>query len=83
MIDLDVSHRTSSLSNLVLRIVNVLELMAFICGPVPNNAFNIECSIINEHWPRSNIIPDIISTVQSPLVPCILSSVKMKPMGVF
>ena len=48
-------------------------------GPVAINPVNIEPSIINENWPRFNIISDVNFTVTSLLVPCILSSVNVKP----
>ena len=56
--------------------------MKGIFGPVPINPVNIEPSINNEKWPRFNIISDVNFTVNSPLVPCILSSVIVKPTGV-
>ena len=51
-------------------------------GPVAINPVNIEPSKINENWPRFNIISDVNFTVNAPLVPCILSSVIVKPTGV-
>ena len=51
-------------------------------GPVAINPVNIEPLIINGNWPRFNIISDVNFTVTSPLVPCILSSVNVKPTGV-
>ena len=51
-------------------------------GPVAINPVNIEPSNNNQNWPRFNIISDVNSTVNSPLVPCILSSVNVKPTGV-
>ena len=56
--------------------------MEGIFGPPPNNPVNVEPSIINENWPRFNIISDVNFTVNSPLVPCILSSVDVRPTGV-
>ena len=51
--------------------------------PVPNNSFNNEPSIINRNWPRFKVISNDNITVNSLLVPCILSSVKVEPTGVF
>ena len=51
-------------------------------GPVPNNPVNIEDSIFSENWPRFDIISDVNFTANSPLVPCILWSVDVKPTGV-
>ena len=48
----------------------------------PINPVNVEPSIINENWPRFNIISDVNFTENSPIVPCILSGVKVKPTGV-
>ena len=56
--------------------------MKSIFGPVPINPDNVESLIINENWPRFNIISDDNFTVNSPIVPCILSSVNVKPTGV-
>ena len=56
--------------------------MESIFGPVPINPVNIEYSLINENWPRFDIISDVNFTVNSPLVPWILSSVDVKPTGV-
>ena len=56
--------------------------MESIFGAVPINPDNVDPLIINENWPRFNIISDVNFTVNSPLVPCILSSVKVKPTGV-
>ena len=50
--------------------------------PVFITPVNIEPSIIDENWPRFNIISDVNFTVNSPLVPCVLSGVNVKPMGV-
>ena len=56
--------------------------MESIFGPSPINRVNIEDSLINENWPRFNVISDINFTVNPPLVPCILSGVNIKPTGV-
>ena len=56
--------------------------MESIFGPVPFNAVNIEPPIFNEFWPRFNVISDVNFTVNSPLVPCILSSLNVKPTDV-
>ena len=53
-----------------------------IFGPPPNNPVIIEYSLINESWPRFDIISDVNFNVHSPLVPCILSNVDVKPTGV-
>ena len=57
--------------------------MESIFGPVLITSVNIEPPIINENWPRFNIISEVNFTVNSPLVPCILTSVNVKPTGVF
>ena len=54
---------------------------AFLALP-PINPVKIEGSFVNEIWPRFDIISDVNFTVNSPLVPCILSSVDVKPRGV-
>ena len=82
MIDLDSYRKLSYHSNFETRSLNVLELMESIFGPPPINPANIEDSVINENWPRFNVISDVNFTVNSPLVPCILSGVNVKPMGV-
>ena len=53
--------------------------MESLFGPPPINPVNIEDSLINENWPRFNSISDDNFTVNSPLVPCILSGVNVKP----
>ena len=55
--------------------------MESIFGPVPINPVNVEPSTINENWPRFTITSDFNFTVNSPLIPCVLSSVKVKPTG--
>ena len=82
MIDLDSKRKLSFYSDFETRSLNVLELMESIFGPAPINAVNFESSVIDENWPRFNIISDVNFTVNSPLVPCILSGVNVKPMGV-
>ena len=64
------------------RSLNVLELMESIFGPVPINCVYIELPFFNENWPRFINFSDVKTTVISLLVPCILSSVIMKPTGV-
>ena len=51
-------------------------------GPAPINPVNVEPSIINENWPHFNNISDVNFTVTSPLVPCFLCGVNVKPTGV-
>ena len=81
-IDLDSFRKLSYYSDFETRTVNISELMENIFGTVPINPVNIEPSIINENWPHFNIISDANFTVDSPLVPCILSSVNVKTTGV-
>ena len=81
MIDLEAKRELSYYSNFETSSLMVSELMESIFGLVPINPVNIEPSNFNEHWPRSNI-SDVNSTVNAPLVPCILSSVNVKPTGV-
>ena len=45
------------------------------------NPINIEYSLFNVNWPRFSVISDVNFTVNSPLVLCILSGVKIKPTG--
>ena len=82
MIDLDSKRKLSYYSDFETRSLNVLELMESIFGPSPINPVYIEDSLINENWPRFNIISDVNFTVNSPLIPCILSGVNVKPTGV-
>ena len=82
MIDLDSKRKLSYYSDFETRSLIVLELMESIFGPMPINPVNIEDSLINENWPRFDIISEGNFTVNSPLVPCILSSVDVKPTGV-
>ena len=51
-------------------------------GPPPTNPVNIDPLIINENLPRFNIVSDVNFSVNSPLVPCILSGVIIKPTSV-
>ena len=78
MIDLDSFLKLSYYSNFVTRGLKVSELMESIFGPPPINPINIEDSFINENWPSFNNISDVNLTVNSPLVLCILSGVKVK-----
>ena len=82
MIDLDSKRKLSYYSDFEARSLNALELMESIFGPMPINPFNIEDSLINENWPRFDVISNVNFTVNSPLVPCILSSVDVKPTSV-
>ena len=81
-IDLDIFQIRSFYSDFETPSLNVLELVESFSGPVPISPVNIEHSIINEKWPRFNTNSDVNFTVNSPLFPSILSSVKVKPMGV-
>ena len=65
-IDLDSFCKLSYYSNVETRSLNVLELMEGIFGPPPINPVNIEDSLINENWPRFDIISDVNFTVNSP-----------------
>ena len=69
MIDLDSKRKLSYYSDFETRSLNVLEIMEGIFGPPPINPVNVEPSIIIENWSRFNILPDVIFTVNSPLVP--------------
>ena len=82
MIDLDSKRELSYYSDFETRSLNILELMESIFGPMLNNPVNIEDSLINENWPRFDITSDVNFAVNSPLVPCILSGVNVKPKGV-
>ena len=81
-IDLDSKRKLSYYSDFETRSLNVLELMESLFGPPLINPVNIEDSLIHENWPRFNFISDVNFTVNSPLVPCILSGVNVKPTGV-
>ena len=82
MIDLNSKPKLSHYSNFETRSLKILELMESIFGLVPFNPGNVEPSIINENWPRSKIISDVIFNVNPPFVPCTLFIVNVKPMGV-
>ena len=82
MIDLDSKRKLSYYSDFETRSLNILELMESLFGPPPINPVNIEDSLINENWPRFNVISDVNFTVISPLAPCILSGVNVKPTSV-
>ena len=82
MIDLESKRKLSYYSNFETRSLKVLGLMESLFGPPPINPVNIEESLINENWPRFNIVSDVNFTVNSSLVPCILSGVNVKPTGV-
>ena len=56
--------------------------MESILGLPSINPVNIEDSLINENWPRFNVISAVNYTVNSPLNLCILSGVDVKPTGV-
>ena len=66
MIDLDSFRKLSYYSNFETRSLNVLKLMESIFGPPPINPVDIEDSLINEDWPRFNVISDVNFTVNSP-----------------
>ena len=53
--------------------------MENIFRPVLFNPVNNEPSIFNENWLRFQLISDVHFIVNSPLVPCILSSINGKP----
>ena len=78
LIDLDTFRKLSYYSNFETRKLNNLELMEGIFGPALINPVNIEDSLINKNWPRFNVISDVNITVNSPLVPCILSGINVK-----
>ena len=69
MIDLDSKRKLSYYSDVETRSLNVLEFMESLFGPPPFNLVNIKDSLINESWPRFNIISDVNFTVNSRLVP--------------
>ena len=56
--------------------------MEGITCPVSSNPVTIEDSLSNENWPRFSKISNGNFSLTSPLVPCILSNVNVKPMGV-
>ena len=49
---------------------------------VSTNPVTIEVSLINENWPRFDVVSYVNFTVNSRLVPCVLSRVDVKPTGV-
>ena len=53
--------------------------MQTIFGTLPINPVNIETLIIKENWSCLGVISDVNFFVNSPLVPCILTSVNVKP----
>ena len=81
MIDLDSKRELFSYFDLETRSL-ILEFMESIFGPAFINPDNIGDSLINEIWPRFHVISNVNFTVNSPLVPCILSVVNVKPTGV-
>ena len=81
MIDLDSFRKLSYYSTFKTRSLIVLELIEGIFGPPPIIPVNIEDSLINENWPRFDIISDVNFAVNSPLVQCILSDFNVKPTG--
>ena len=56
--------------------------MESIFGHVPINPVKIRASLLNKNWPRFDFFPDVNFTVNSLLVPCVLSSVDVKLTGV-
>ena len=82
MIDLDSFSKLSYYSAFKTRSLKVLELMENLFGRAAINPVNVEPSIINENWPRFKITSNVIFILNSPLVPCILSSVNLKSTGV-
>ena len=82
MNNVDSKRKLSYYSDFETRSLNNLELIESIFGRMPINAVNIEDSLINENWPRFDITSVVNFTVNSPLVPCILSRVEVKPKGV-
>ena len=81
MIDLESKRELSYCSYFETRSLIILELSENIFGPGPINPVNIEPSNIIENLPRFTIISDVGFTVNSPLIPCILSGVNVKPTG--
>ena len=78
MIDLESKRKLSYYSNFETHNLNVLELMESIFRFDFINPVNIEPYIMNENWPRFKIISDVSFTVNSLLVPCVLSSVNKR-----
>ena len=83
MIDLDFFLKLSFYSNFGTRSLNVLELRKNIfCPDAIIEPVNIEESLINENWPRFSKKSNINFSVNSRLVPCILSKLNVKPTGI-
>ena len=70
MIEFDLKRKLSCYSNFATQSSIVLELMERIFGLVPNNPVNMTRSIIDENWPRFNVISNVTFTVNSP--PCLM-----------
>ena len=66
MIDLDSFRKLSYSSNFETHNLSALELMESIFGSVPINPVNIKDSLMNENWPRFDIISNVNFTVNSP-----------------
>ena len=82
MINLESERKLSYYSTFEIRSFNFSELTESIFHPISFNPVNIDPSINNEKWHRFNIISDVNFNVHFAPVPCILSSVKLKPKGV-
>ena len=82
MTDLDSFRKLSYYSDFESRRLSVSKFLETIFGPVPISPLNFEPSVNNENWPRFNNISGVHFTVVSPLVPCVLFSVDVKPTGV-
>ena len=78
----DTTVKLSYDSNFETRSLNVLELEDCLFGPVPMNPVDFEPPIINENWSCFIVISNVNFTVNSPLVPFILSNVIVKPKDV-
>ena len=74
MIHLDSKRQLFYYFDFETRSLIVLERMESIFGPPPINPVNIEGSLINENWPRFNIISDVILllTLPSSRVSCLV-----------
>ena len=82
LIDLESKRKLSYYANFETRILNNLENLESIFGLLPVILVSIEPSNFNQNWPSFKITSDVNFTVNSPLVPCILSSVNVKPTSV-
>ena len=82
VIDLNSFRELSYYSDFGTRILNVFEFIGSVFVPAPINLVNVEPSNINVNRPGFNVISNVNFTVNSPLLPCILSSVNVKPMSV-